>query len=219
MTDDSDDRSRSGADGSRGSEYVVSRRRPLARALHRLPLLAWLVLVWILLWGTYDAGTVLFGVVVAVLVMTVFPSPPIATNMVVRPGRVVQLVLHLVWDLVISTARVAWQAVRQGPRTTAGIVAVTLVTDSDHLTAMVANAVSLAPGTFVLQIDRAHRICYVYQLGMREGDAEAVRRAVLTWERRVVRALGSADEVALVGRSTGGDAPTPRGSRTDRGRS
>lgn len=182
----------------------MSRRRPLARLVRRLPLVAWLVLVWVLLWGTYDVGTVFFGVVVAVLVVTVFPAPPIATNIVPRPLRIAQLVLFLAWDLVISTARVAWQALREGPRARAGIVGVTLVTDSDHLTAMVANAVSLAPGTFVLQIDRANRICYVYQLGIREGDAESVRRAVLAWERRVVRAVGSSEEVAMVGRAERG---------------
>lgn len=190
--------------GPGGREGVVSRRRPLGRVVRRLPLVAWLVLVWVLLWGTYDVGTVFFGFVVAVLVVVVFPAPPIATNIVLRPLRIVQLLFFLTVDLVFSTARVAWQALRQGPRARAGIVEVTLVTDSDHLTAMVANAVSLAPGTFVLQIDRANRICYVYQLGMRASEADSVRRSVLKWERRVVRAVGSAEEVAMVGRAERG---------------
>jgi multicomponent Na+:H+ antiporter subunit E len=110
----------------------------------------------------------------------------------------VSLVAYLAWDLVVSTLRVSWQALRYGRDARAGIVAVTMLTDSDHLTAMVANAVSLAPGKNVLQIDRAHRICYVYALGMREEDAESVRQDVLALERRVVRAVGSATDVAMV---------------------
>ncbi|GAA0526311.1 Na+/H+ antiporter subunit E [Saccharopolyspora subtropica] len=177
------------------SERLISRRR---RVLQRLPLVAWLTLVWVMLWGTFDVGTFVFGLVVALLVVTVFPLPAINTRLVVRPLPLLQLVGYLAWDLVVSTFRVSWQAVRYGPRARAGIVAVRLRTDSDHLTAMVANAVSLAPGEFVLQIDRANRICYVYALGMRAEDAEAVRRGVLELEARIVRAVGSADEVALV---------------------
>ncbi len=176
----------------------------MTRVARRLPLLIWLTVVWVMLWGTLDAGTVFFGVLVALIVITVFPVPPISTNIVVRPLRVVQLVLYLAWDLLISTVRVAWQAIRYGPRAKAGIVAVRLRTDSDHLTAMVANAVSLAPGKFVMQIDRANRLCYVYVLGISAADAESVRQDVLDLEVRVVRAIGSADEVALVG-------PTVRG--------
>ncbi|GAA0535205.1 multisubunit sodium/proton antiporter MrpE subunit [Saccharopolyspora erythraea NRRL 2338] len=173
----------------------MSRRK---RVLRRLPLLLWLTLVWVMLWGTLDAGTVFFGLIVALLVTAVFPMPPITTNIVVRPHRLAHLVLYLAWDLLISTARVAWQAVRYGPNAKAGIVAVTMLTDSDHLTAMVANGVSLAPGKFVMQIDRANRICYVYALGMGEHDAESVRRDVLSLEAKVVRAVGSPAEVAMV---------------------
>ncbi len=151
-----------------------------------------------MLWGTFDLGTLFFGLVVALLVSTVFPLPAIQTCIVVRPLRLLQLVAYLAWDLVSSTLRVSWQAVRYGPNAKSGIVAVTLRTDSDHLTAMVANAVSLAPGKFVLQIDRANRICYVYALGMRPDDVESVRRDVLALERRVVQAVGSANAVALV---------------------
>ncbi|MER7013939.1 Na+/H+ antiporter subunit E [Saccharopolyspora sp. NPDC000359] len=173
----------------------IARRGKFVR---RLPIVAWLTLVWVMLWGTFDLGTLFFGLVVAVFVATLFPNPTIRTNFAVRPLRVLQLFGYLAWDLVISTLRVSWQAVTQGPGTPAGIVAVTLRTDSDHITAMLANGVSLAPGKFVLQIDRVNRICYVYALGMRAEDAESVRQEVLALERRIVRAVGSDTDLALI---------------------
>lgn len=172
----------------------------LSRLARRLPLVLWLTVVWILLWGTLDLGTLVFGVLVAVLITALFPPPPVFTNIVVRPVSLVQLIGYLAWDLVVSTLRVSWQALRHRGDTKAGIVAVTLLTDSDHLTAMIANGISLAPGKFVLQVDREHAICYVYVLGMRPGEDASVRREVLALEARVVRAVGSAQEVALVDR-------------------
>lgn len=177
------------------TERVVSERKPTQRLIRRLPLLFWLTLVWVMLWGRIDVGTVLFGLVVAMLVTTVFPLPPITTNIFIRPLRIIELAVYLAWDLVVSTFKVAWQAVWHGHNTKAAIVAVPLSTDSDHIIAITSNAVSLAPGTFVMQIDRARLICYVYQLGMRVEDAESVRRHVLALEARVVRAVGSVADI------------------------
>ncbi|GAA4620214.1 Na+/H+ antiporter subunit E [Saccharopolyspora hordei] len=168
------------------------------RLLRRLPMVVWLTLVWVMLWGTFDLGTLFFGLVVAVLVTALFPNPAIRTGIVVRPLGLLRLVGYLAYDLVVSTVRVSWQAVTRGPGTPAGIVAVTLRTDSDHITAILANGISLAPGKFVLQIDRSNRIVYTYVLGMSPEDAEAMREDVLALERRVVRAVGSDTELALV---------------------
>ncbi|SDQ87465.1 MULTISPECIES: Na+/H+ antiporter subunit E [Actinopolyspora] len=189
----------------RRGEHVVSRKHPFGRLVRRIPLLVWLVLVWLLLWGTYDPGTAFFGVLVGVLVIASFPAPPIATDIRMRPLRLVQLLGALAWDLVASTVRVSWHAVVQGPRARAAIVAVTLITDSDHLMAMVANAVSLAPGNFVLQLDRGNRICYVYALGCHADPSARVRGEVLAWERRVVRAVGTAEQVRMVERGYRGE--------------
>ncbi|SFS41118.1 Na+/H+ antiporter subunit E [Saccharopolyspora flava] len=178
----------------------MTRRR---RFVRRLPLVCWLTVVWVLLWGSFDLGTLFFGVLVALLVTSLFPLPMIRTGMVLRPLPLLRLAAYLAWDLVISTIRVAWQAVAHRRGTTAGIVATTLHADSDHLIAIVASAVSLAPGKFVLQIDRAELTCYVYAMGMRPGDEESVRREVRFLERLVVEAVGSTAQRDLVRGSAG----------------
>ena len=168
------------------------------RLVRRIPLVIWLTAVWVLLWGKFDAGTLFFGVVVALLVTLLFPVPLLRTGMVLRPLPAARLVAYLAWDLVISTVRVAWQAVSHRRHAKAGIVAATLNVDSDHLIAIVASGVSLAPGKFVLQIDRAHRTCYVYALGLRPGEEDSVRREMLFLERLVVDAVGSTAQRELV---------------------
>lgn len=165
----------------------------------RISQLVWLTAVWVLLWGTVNARTVLGGVLVAVLVTAAFPLPPVRGHLSVRPLRLVRLAGYLLVELVVSGAEVSWETLRYGPRATAGIVEVPLRTGSDVVVGAVANAVSLAPGQFVLQIDRHRRVCYVYGLGIRgPEDVERVRRQVLSLQRRVVAALGSPDEVAAL---------------------
>ncbi|MHA6798412.1 Na+/H+ antiporter subunit E [Bounagaea algeriensis] len=176
------------------SERVTWRRS----RLRRVPLVLWLTVVWLLLWGTLDTTTAIYGVLVALLVTLVFPVPAIRTELVPRPVALLRLLVYLAVDLLVSTVRVSWQALRYGPNTPASIVSVSMRADSDHLIAMVASAVTLAPGKFVLQIDRLNRICYVYGLGQTESDVETVRRDMLQLERLVVNAVGGRDQVERV---------------------
>lgn len=169
----------------------------MTRVRARLPQLVWLTAVWVLLWGTFSVQSILGGALVAVLVTAGFPLPLIGERLPVRPVRLLRLAGYLAYDLVVSGVKISWETLRYGPRTTAGIVAVPLRTGSVLVTAAVADAVSLAPGTFVLQIDRPGGVCYVYALGVRRpGDAERVRREVLALQRRVTAALGSRADIA-----------------------
>jgi multicomponent Na+:H+ antiporter subunit E len=59
---------------------------------------------------------------------------------------------------------------------------------------LVANAVSLTPGTLTLELDRPGNILYVHVLHLR--DLESVRRDVRSLEALVVRAFGDADSLA-----------------------
>jgi multicomponent Na+:H+ antiporter subunit E len=171
----------------------------MTRIRARLPQLIWLTVVWVLLWGTFSVKSVVGGVLVAVLVIVVFPLPLVEERVRVRPVRLLWLIGYLTYDLVVSSAKVSWETLRYGPRTTAGIVAVPLQTRSALVAAAVADAVSLAPGTFVLQIERRRGICYVYALGIRSpDDAERVRQEVLALQRRVINALGSRAEIAAM---------------------
>lgn len=182
---------------------MTRRRAVLSPA--RLPQLIWLTAVWVLLWGTGSALTVLGGVVVAVLVTAAFPLPPIPGHLSIRPWRLLRLAGYLIVELVVSGVEVSWETLRYGPRATAGIVEVPLLTGSDLVVAAVANAVSLAPGEFVLQIDSRRRVCYVYGLGIRSAeDVARMHRQVLALQRQVVAALGSPDEVSALDEPAGG---------------
>lgn len=167
--------------------------------------LSWLTVVWVLLWGTLSVQTVLGGVLVAVLVTVALPLPPVAGHLTMRPLRLLRLAGYLAVELVVSAVQISWETLRYGPRATAGIVGVPLLTESDYVIAALANAVSLTPGEFVLQIDRRRGVCYVYSLGVRTpAEAERVRRQVLVLQHRVIAALGSPDEVAAPGKRIGG---------------
>jgi multicomponent Na+:H+ antiporter subunit E len=161
----------------------------------RLPSVVWLTCVWVLLWGTFTPASIVGGVLVAALITGLFRLPPAPDRLPVRPLRLAGLVGYLAWDLVVSGVEVSWQVLRHGPRARGAIMAVPLISSSDRVVTVMANALSLSPGTMALQIDHDHDVWYVYALGPRDRPGvERARRRVLDMQRRVLAALGTPEE-------------------------
>jgi multicomponent Na+:H+ antiporter subunit E len=166
---------------------------------HQVPLLAWLVLVWILLWGTWSWANLLSGLAVALAVTLLFPLPPVVGNTRVRPLPLLRFVRHFLVDLVVSGAQVAWRAVGPGGARQGAIVRVQLRADSDLLLTVVAETISLVPGSLVLDLDREHRLISVHLLHVADlADVERQKADVLATEERIVRAFGTAEDIAAL---------------------
>jgi len=165
----------------------VSRSRWLV--VH-LPVLGWLVLVWVLLWGTWSWANVLSGALVALAVTVLLPLPPVAGGVRLRPLALVRFLGWFLADLVVSAAQVAWQALRPGPPRGA-VVLVQLRTDSDLLLTMLAQTLSLVPGSLVLDLDREHQRISLHLLHVRDvEDVERRKNGVLATEERLLRVAG-----------------------------
>jgi multicomponent Na+:H+ antiporter subunit E len=163
----------------------------------RLPAVVWLTLVWVLLWGTFTPLSIVGGVLVAVLVTALFRMPPLPDRLPVRPFPLLGLGAFLLYDLVVSGVEVSWQILRHGPRAHGAIVAVPLLSASDRVVTVMANALSLSPGAMVLQIDHERETWYIYALGPRDRNgAERTRMRTMDIQRRVLAALGRPEELA-----------------------
>ncbi|MBL8926402.1 MAG: Na+/H+ antiporter subunit E [Pseudonocardia sp.] len=180
---------------------AVRRPRWAARVRPRVLEIVWLTFVWVLLWGTFSPLSIVGGVVVAVAVIGAFRFPPAEAHLPVRPLRLLLLVGYLVYDMVVSGAEVSWQVLRYGPAARGAVFEVPLLSSSDRVVTVVANALSLSPGAMTLQIDHAHGLWFVYALGPRDGaGVERSRRRTMDMQRRVLAALGTPEELATAER-------------------
>jgi multicomponent Na+:H+ antiporter subunit E len=187
----------------------VSVEPAATRLRHQVPLVVWLVVVWMLLWGTWSWANVLSGLLVALVVLTLLPLPHVVGGMRVRPVPLLVFLGHFVVDLFASGADVAWQALRPGGVHRTAIVQVRLRVDSDLLLTMVAEAISLVPGSLVLDLDREQRVMTLHLLPARDlEDVQRKKAHVLVVERRLVQAFGSAADVAALDAQRRSEVPT-----------
>jgi multicomponent Na+:H+ antiporter subunit E len=183
-------------------------RAGLRHVWRQLPFFVWLILLWMLLWGQLTWLALLTGIAAAVIVTRVFRLPPVELSGRLNLWYGLVFVVTFVGALVRGSLIVAWQVIdpRRYPGT--AIVAIPLRVDDDLIMTHTAITASLIPGSFVVETDRDRRIVYLHVLGVdRREDAELHRRSVLGWEARIVRAVGSPEQLEIIRRAT---IETPR---------
>ena len=171
-----------------------------------------LVLVWMALWGSVSPTVILLGVLVSALILLVFPLPTMYFRFGVHPGRTVVLIGRFLWDVVVASVHVGWLAVRPRPPQSR-ITQVRLASDSDFLEALTALAVSLVPGSLIVDADSGTRTLTIHVLDSDQQSDEQFRAQVLAQEDRIRRALGDDDRTPAGRVERGGRRPGPGAGR------
>jgi multicomponent Na+:H+ antiporter subunit E len=199
----------------RGSRRGLSRswRDPVGWR-RQLPLLVGLMLLWMLLWDDVSWGNVINGVLVAIVVTRVFYLPPAELSGRFNLYWALTFLLHFAGDLVRSSIHVARIALRPGFVPRNAVIAINLHTSSDLLLTVTGHALTLIPGSLIIDVDRLNTTLYVHVLDAPDDEAiERNRRAILRIEERLVRAMGSREECASLDaerRAAGGRVPGRR---------
>jgi multicomponent Na+:H+ antiporter subunit E len=166
--------------------------RPTRLRMPQLPTVAWLALVWVALWGDLAVATVLSGLAVALVVCQVFPLPPLRMDLHVRPWWLLRLVLRFVGDVVVASAQVSWVTFQLHRQPRNAVIEVDLRTQSDFVLTVVAEMVSLVPGSLVVEARRSTHTLFLHVLDARDMvGVDRMRAQVLALERRVVLAFGT----------------------------
>lgn len=157
--------------------------------VRQLPHLAWLVAVWVALWGDVTVANLLGGTLVALGISVLFPQAgprPAASFRVVAACRYLGV---FAVAFVQANYRVARQVLSSHEPHPA-IVAVSLQGVSDAVVTLVANTITLTPGTLTLDIDsdRDAAVLYIHVLDLHDPDA--VRREVRNLQYLAIEAFG-----------------------------
>ena len=156
-------------------------------------LLLWLTAVWVGLWGSITAAEVLGGLAVAVVLVGALALEPAGGSGVLRPWAALRFLAAFGRDLVRATVQVAVLVVHPRRRLHQAVVAVEVPGASDALLTLLANTVSLTPGTLTLEVDRPRSTLHVHAIDVGAGPhgVERLRSEVLSTARLAVLAFGS----------------------------
>lgn len=154
-----------------------------------------IVLVWLLLWDTFQVANVLSGVLVALVVLKVVPGPRFDVRPpVIRPIATFRFVARVGIDLLRANLAVTREIISRESSVNTAVVAVPLPDTSPGLLTVVASVLSLSPGTMPIEVIDEPGTIYIHVLKL--ADIEAKRREVQHLTALAVRAFGTAEAVA-----------------------
>lgn len=160
----------------------------------RLPVLAWITVVWLALWGDLSWANVLGGLAVGTALLLVVPLPRPERVPRVSPVAAARYFLRFLRDLTVATAEVARQVFWPVERLRPAVVAVHLTTRRAGLLSLVANTITLTPGTMTLEVDEDAGVLFVHCLHLPEGREGEVEEQARELEALGARALGIEEE-------------------------
>jgi multicomponent Na+:H+ antiporter subunit E len=134
----------------------------MRRLALRAWVLCWLILVWMLLWGTVSAANILSGLAIALLITLLLPLPVVPIEGRVHPVSLLRLIALVAYELLLSSLQVAWLAIKPGPPPLSAVLRAHLAIKSDLVLALAVNIITLTPGSVVLEIDQVRRMIYVH---------------------------------------------------------
>jgi len=110
------------------------------------------------------------------------------TTYFMRVIKILYLAGYFIWQLLVSNFRVLWDVVTPKHISKPGVIAVPLDAESDFEIMMVANLVSLTPGSLTLDVSDDRKRLYVHMMFL--DDVEAARREIKQGiEKRVLEAI------------------------------
>ncbi|MFF2271818.1 Na+/H+ antiporter subunit E [Agromyces sp. NPDC058136] len=178
------------------TDEPVSRWRSVWR---QLPLLVALLVLWLMLWDHIDALSLVTGIILAIAVTRTLYLPPVLLSGRFNPWRGLLLGLRMMVDVVFASLQVAAFSIWPWWKPMNSIIVVQLHTRSDLVTTLTAEAISVVPGTVVVDIDRERGLLYLHALGTRtQADIDRTHRQVLGTEERIVLAMGTHDQAEVV---------------------
>lgn len=147
-----------------------------------------LAFIWALATGSLSELNLVIGFLVGMVVLHFVGAAVGDRRYVVRLFRIVGLIAYFLYELVLSSVRVALDVLRPELRMKPAVIAVPLDIESDAEITLLANLISLTPGTLSIDVADDRSCLYVHAMYGGEPDALAseIKR---TFERRIREAF------------------------------
>ena len=147
-----------------------------------------LALGWAALTGSFTLSNLLIGYVVGYLALWTAKPMFGDTSYFERVWRVIRLALLFIYELFVSSLRVVWDVLTPTHRSRPGIIALPLDATRDGEILMIANLISLTPGSLSLDISEDRKTLYVHAMFVDDPQVlrDELKRGI---EQRVLEAL------------------------------
>lgn len=147
-----------------------------------------LMLAWVAMTGSASALNLAFGFILGLFATWLIREQLGTAHYFNRVGKVVSLAGLFIKELLLSAVRVAFLVLRPKLVTKPGIIAFKLRVDRDFEIALLANLITLTPGTLSVDVSTDRKFLYVHCIDC--SDIDAVKHDIANgFENKILEAF------------------------------
>ncbi|SON54857.1 Na(+)/H(+) antiporter subunit E [Hartmannibacter diazotrophicus] len=128
-------------------------------------------LLWAAITNSYTLPNIIFGFLLGLLALSLVRHPVGTVRYFSRGRKIVELVLLFFWELVLSGIRVMRVVIKPDMKLNPGFIAFPLTVTRDFEITLLANLITLTPGTLSVDVSEDRRFIYVHCIDVPDPDA------------------------------------------------
>ena len=162
-----------------------------------------LTLVWVILTEDFSASNFIAGFLLSFFLVALSqrayllqakdaPPRPLRkhrhtpSNYASKPFQIIGFILFFIWELFLSNLRVAWETITPAHHMEPGVVAIPLDIKTDHEITLLANLITLTPGTLSLDVSDDKKTLYIHAMYIGDDKEAFIKDIKDGFERRVM---------------------------------
>lgn len=147
-----------------------------------------LALVWAAIVGSFSLANLVFGFLLGAVALYLIREQVGSLGYFARGFRLISLLFLFLYELVLSAWRVALLVMSPRMNLKPGILAYPLKVDRDFEITLLANLITLTPGTLSVDVSEDRRLLYVHAIDC--SDPASTRRDIAEgFERKILEAF------------------------------
>lgn len=144
--------------------------------------------IWVALTGNFTAVNFFFGFILSFIIMWIMSSKRQDSSYFTRGPKVIAFIFFFLYELIKANLQVAYDVVTPPFYMKPGIIKIPLSAKTDLEITMLANLITLTPGTLSLDVSDDKKVLYVHAMYVKDKEA-FVASIKNGFERRLLEIL------------------------------
>lgn len=144
--------------------------------------------IWALAAGKVSSANLVIGFVLGYLVLWAAQPAIGRSRYFSKIWQIISFLVFFLWELVLANFRVAYDVLTPPYYMRPGVIAIPLDAETDQEITLLANLITLTPGTLSLDVSPDRKVLYVHNMFL--DDIEQARRVIKDgFERRLLEVM------------------------------
>ena len=144
-----------------------------------------LTFIWLAVTGSFDAANIIFGFFLSYFILYIVTRGTTRARYFRLVPKLISFFFYFLYELLKANLQVAWEVGTPKYNMTPGIVGVPLDIKTDGQITLLANLITLTPGTLSLDVSEDKKVLYVHSMYIKNRK-DFIRGIKNGFEKRII---------------------------------